>query len=67
MNSKDLFWGAIEAIAWILFIYAILYSIKNPVNLWISAIFIVALAYFAAIACPIFRQTKAFKEVYKRK
>lgn len=67
MNSKDLFFGAVEVIAWIVFIYTILYSIKNPVNLLINSIIIVALAYFAAIACPIFRESKEFKTVIKRK
>ncbi len=67
MRGKDAFWGVVEFIVWILFVYYLLYSIKNPVNLWLSAVVLVVLAYVAAIACPIFRATKAFKTVYKRK
>ena len=67
MNTKDKFFGVIEFILWILFVYAILYSIRNPTNIWMSALIIVVLGYCAAIACPMIRQSKAFRQVYKRK
>ncbi len=67
MNAKDKFWAVIEFALWIIFTYVILYSIKNPVNIWINAIIIVIIGYCAAIACPLIRQSKEFQKVYKRK
>ncbi|MFQ6119988.1 MAG: hypothetical protein ACE5KE_08895 [Methanosarcinales archaeon] len=64
MNVKDWFLTGVEAVVWYGFIYYTLYSIKNDVNLFVSALILLALAYIGTISCPWFRQTKAFKELF---
>ncbi len=66
MSTKNWFLAVIEAIVWFGFIYYLLYSIKNPVNLWMSAVILLALFYIGTLLCPWFRQTKAFKDMLKK-
>lgn len=66
MKTKDALFAGVEAVLWFSFASYALYAIKNPVNIYISALVLVALAYTAALACPIFRHTSAFKEVFKK-
>ncbi len=54
-----------EAVVWILFAYYALFSIKNEVNLWTSAVILVALCYLAFYLCPWFRETAAYKKMMK--
>ena len=65
MKAKDWFLSVVEAAAWYGFIYYGLYSIKNPVNLFVSALVLTVLMYIGTIACPWFRKTKAWKELRK--
>ncbi len=66
METKDWFFAGVEAVLWFSFASYALYAIKNPVNIYISALVLVALVYAAALACPLFRHTSAFKELFKR-
>jgi len=66
MEAKDWFFAGIEVVVWYGFIYYGLYSIKNPVNLFLSALVLLALAYIGTISCPWFRRTKAFKELFRK-
>ena len=66
MKSKDILFGIIEFIVWVVFAYYALYSLKNPVDLKLSALILVILAYVGVLVCPIFRSTSAFKAVYRR-
>lgn len=66
MNTKDWFLTGVETLAWYGFIYYTLYSIKNPVNLFVSALVLLALAYIGTITCPWFRKTEAFKKMLKK-
>tara|TARA_Y100000310_G_C20651012_1_gene799438 strand:+ start:1195 stop:1386 length:192 start_codon:yes stop_codon:yes gene_type:complete len=54
-----------EAVVWVLFVYYLLFSIKNEVNLWYSAVILVALCYLAFYLCPWFRETNAYKKMMK--
>ena len=63
MDTKDWFLIGVEIIAWYGFIYYTLYSIKNPVNLFTSAVILLALAYIGTISCPWFRRTEAYKKM----
>ena len=67
MNKKDWLLAGLEAVIWYLFIYYALYSVKNPVNLRVSALVLLVLAYVGTIACPWFRRTKAFREMMGQK
>ena len=63
MDTKDWFFAVVEAVIWFAFIYYALYSIKNPVNLFMSALILLVLAYIGTLTCPWFRKTQAFKEL----
>jgi hypothetical protein len=45
----------VNAVIWFFFVYYLLYSIKNPVNLWTSSLVLLILAYAGTITCPWFR------------
>lgn len=66
MNVKDWLLTGVTTIIWYGFIYYVLYSIKNPVNLFVSALVLLALIFVGTISCPWFRRTKAFKELIKK-
>ena len=66
MNAKDWFLAGVEAVVWYVFIYYALYSIKNPVNLFVSALILLVLAYIGTISCPWFRRTEAFKKMLEK-
>jgi hypothetical protein len=66
MNVKDWLLAGIETATWYGFIYYMLYSIKNDVNLFISALVLLVLSYVAVLTCPWFRRTKAFKELFEK-
>ena len=65
MNTKDWFLVIVELVVWYGFIYCVLYAIKNPVNLYFSALILLVLAYIGTVSCPWFRKTKAFKKLVK--
>ncbi|GBE19472.1 MAG TPA: hypothetical protein ENG87_03055 [Candidatus Pacearchaeota archaeon] len=67
MNTKDWLLAGVEVVAWYGFIYYLLYSIKNPVNLYVSALILLALVYIGTLSCPWFRRTEAFKKMLGNK
>ena len=66
MDAKDWVLTGVETLAWYGFIYYALYSIKNPVNLFVSALTLLVLAYIGTISCPWFRRTEAFKKMLEK-
>lgn len=67
MSAKNWFWGVVEAILWYAFVYILLYTIKNPVDLYANSLILLMLAYAATIACPWFRKTGAWMRLWENK
>lgn len=63
MKTENWLWAVVEAGLWYGVIYYSLYSLKNPVNLGLSALIIMGLSYLAVLVCPWFRQTDAWKRM----
>lgn len=63
MKTFDIFTAIVEAALWYGFIYFGLYSIKNPVNLYESALILLAIAYLASFACPLLRNSGAWRRM----
>ena len=66
MKKIDWFLLILEGILWYGFIYMLLLSIKNPIPIWQSALILLALAYGGMICCPWFRNTNAWKKMWKK-
>lgn len=64
MKIKDLSLAIVEAGLWLCFIYYLLYSIKNPVDLWESAVILLVTAYLAAWACPLVRNSGSWRRTF---
>ena len=64
MNLKNKFFALLEVVLWYFFTYYALYAVKNPVQIGRSAAILVALAYGAAVACPILRNSSAWRRAY---
>lgn len=64
MNLKNKIFAVIEAILWYCFAYYALYAVKNPVDISQSALILVVLVYGAAVACPILRNSSAWRRTY---
>jgi len=64
MNLRNKFFSLIEAVLWYAFAYYALYAVKNPVDLGKAALILVALAYGAAVACPIFRNSLGWRRTW---
>lgn len=67
MKPKDKFLAVVEAALWYVVTYYTLYSIKNDVNLYQSALIILVLAYLAAWACPLIRHSEPWKRTFGKK
>lgn len=65
MKTKDWILGAVEMSAWYALAYTLLYSIKHDVNLYWSALIMVALMYLGGISCPIVRHLQAWKDMWR--
>ncbi|GEM_PF-1733161 len=63
MKPKDIFLGIIEACLWIFVMYYFLYSIKNPVDVFQSAVIIVAFSYLACVCCPMIRNSCGWRRM----
>ncbi len=63
MKPKDWFLAIVEAALWYWFTYYLLYSIKNPVELWQSALVLLVTAYLAVLVCPWVRHTDAWRKM----
>jgi len=64
MTLKNKFFAVVEAVLWFLFAWYALYAVKNPVDLPKAALVLVVLAYLAAVACPIFRNSSGWRRAY---
>lgn len=64
MKLKDIILALVEAGLWVWFAYYLLYSLKNPVNLWQSAITLVITGYLAAWACPLIRNSSGWRRAF---
>lgn len=64
MKAKDIFLGIVEAGLWFWFAYYLLFSIKNPVNLWQSAAILIVTAYLASWACPLLRNSGGWRRAF---
>lgn len=67
MSIKDWIFAGVEAIFWYGFLYYFLFSIKNDVNLFQSALVLLLFCYVAIIFCPWVRHTSAWKELFNKK
>jgi len=63
MKPMDIFLAFIEAGLWIFVTYYFLYSIKNPVDVFQSAVIIVAFSYLACWACPMIRNSCGWRRM----
>jgi len=59
-TTKDWVLAIVEAIIWYGFICYFLYSIKNPVNIYQSALILLITAYVASMCCPWIRRALKF-------
>lgn len=64
MKGKNVFWAVVEAGLWYLTAAFFFYSIQNAVDIWLSALGVIVLGYLAAWACPLLRNTDAWKRTY---
>ena len=63
MKKADIFSGIIEAIIWYVFIYYIIYILKNPVEIWLSALILLVLMYAGVSVCPWVRHTDSWRRM----
>lgn len=64
MKAKDAILSIAEAIMWFAFLYYLLFSIKNDVNLVQSAIILLIIGYLGAWACPLIRNSEGWKKTW---
>ena len=66
MSLKN--WGLaiLEAVIWYVFVYYFLFVLKNETNLYLSTLILLALMYVGTLVCPWFRNTSAWKELWKK-
>lgn len=63
MKKSDIFRGIIEAIIWFVFTWYLLYVLKNPVELWSSALILLVLMYAGVLVCPWVRHTIGWRKM----
>ncbi|MDO8482387.1 MAG: hypothetical protein Q7S86_01050 [bacterium] len=63
MNSKNLVRAVAEAVVWYAFIVYLLYSLTNPVNIYISGLVLLVLMYLGVWICPWVRHTTAWRRM----
>lgn len=63
MKTNDLLRGVSEAIIWYVFIWYFLYVLKNPVELWLSALILLVLMYAGVLVCPWIRHTTGWRKM----
>lgn len=67
MKLIDWFWSIVEIILWYIFFYYLLFAIKNPSNLYVSALVLTVVSTVAITACPWVRNTGAWKRMLGKK
>lgn len=63
MKKSVWIWGIIEAVIWYGFIYYLLYSLKNPVDLWFSSLVLLILVFAGTMACPWVHNSSAWRRM----
>lgn len=63
---KQIFWWILESIIWFLFIYLIIYSGKNEVNIAGMSLILVLLGSFGIFASPLTRHLSIWNKVLDR-
>ena len=66
MRTKDFLLAVVEAVLWYGFIVFALYSVKNPVNLYQSALILLVVGYLAAWACPLVRHSSGWRRTFNK-
>lgn len=66
MSAKNFLLAVVEAILWYGFLSYALYSLKNPVNLYQSALVLLVLGYLAAWACPLVRNSSGWRRTFDK-
>ncbi len=66
MKKSDILRGILEAGVWYVFIYYLLYVLKNPVELWQAALVLLVLAYVGVFVCPWVRYTDSWRRMMGR-
>jgi hypothetical protein len=71
---KGKFWllALLEGVIWYFFFLYLLYSIKNPVDIAVSALVLLVLVYLAMLACPVLEcpwinRMRPWKTMWKKK
>lgn len=63
MKKIDLLMGIFEAGIWYVFIWYLLYVLKNPVELWLAALILLASMYAGVFVCPWVRYTDGWRRM----
>jgi len=66
MKTRDWFLWIVEALLWYAALYLAFYTIKNDANLSQNTLIILALAYGASVACPLIRNSGAWKATWQK-
>lgn len=67
MSLKDWLLALVEAALWYVFLYYLLFSIKNDVDLFKSALTLLVIAYLASISCPLVRHSGAWLRTWGKR
>lgn len=63
MKSNDVVRAFAEAVIWYAFIVYLLYCLKNPVDIYVSGLVLLALMYLGVWVCPWVRHTTAWRRL----
>jgi hypothetical protein len=66
MCKKDWILAGVEFVLWYAWIYIFLYTIKNPVNLYLVAGLLLVIMYAASISCPLVRHSKPWRRLFHK-
>ncbi len=64
--AKNFTWWVAELIIWYAFFYLVIYSIKNPVNIGVSASLLVLLSSLGIFASPLTRHLSVWNKIIDR-
>ena len=64
MTLKTIIFSLIEALLWYCFLLVGIDVIRNKRNIWLSSLILLVLGYLAFIACPWFRNTQAWEQMF---
>jgi hypothetical protein len=61
--SGNIIWWVVELVVWYIFFYAILFAIKNPIDIGWMAFILVLLGSFGLFASPLTRHLSIWNKV----